>query len=85
MPNGKPGDHPLTDILVHNLDVYGKEASELIRQIARLSSLKELDEWWSREIGWSPEPNSITLKAQNRLNELLNRASRDGWETPGSQ
>jgi hypothetical protein len=24
MPNGKPGDHPLTDILAHGAEVYGR-------------------------------------------------------------
>jgi hypothetical protein len=53
MGNGKPGDHPLTDILVHNLDVYGGGPDELIRKIADLCSRRELDEWWNRELGWS--------------------------------
>jgi len=51
MPNGKPGDHPLTDILIHNLKVYGQEGDDLIRKIAELCSRRELDEWWQRKIG----------------------------------
>lgn len=39
MPNGKPDDHPLTDILVHKLNVYGPEADDLIRKIAERDSL----------------------------------------------
>jgi hypothetical protein len=39
MPNEKPGDHPLTDILVHKLNVYGPEADDLIRKIAERDSL----------------------------------------------
>jgi hypothetical protein len=34
MPNGRPGDHPLTDILVHRLDVFGPEVDEKVRWIA---------------------------------------------------
>ena len=34
MANGNSGDHPQTDILVHNTQVYGREADDLIRQIA---------------------------------------------------
>jgi hypothetical protein len=49
MPNGKPGGHPLTDILLHDLDVYGGEADRLIKNIAQLCSRQELDDWWSRE------------------------------------
>ena len=53
--NGKPGDHPLTDILSYKLEVYGQVADELIRKIGELCSPRELDEWWDREIGWSDD------------------------------
>jgi len=36
MPNGKPGDHPLSDILSHGLPTYGPEIDELIREIDAL-------------------------------------------------
>ncbi len=36
MPNGKPGDHPYTDIMVHRHNVYSKLAAELVREIASL-------------------------------------------------
>jgi hypothetical protein len=81
MPNGKPGDHPLTDILVHKLKVYGLEADDLIRKIAELCSRQELDEWWEREIGWSHDVHSVVRKAQVRFEELLQRAEQGGWET----
>jgi hypothetical protein len=80
MPNGKPGDHPLTDILVHKVKVYGEETDDLIRKIAELSSHRELDEWWQREIGWSPDRHSVVSKARIRLDELLQRAKDSGWE-----
>ncbi len=35
MPNGKPGDHPYTDIVLHRTDVYGREIDELVREIDR--------------------------------------------------
>jgi hypothetical protein len=85
MPNGKPGDHPLTDILVHKLRVYGGEADELIRKIAELCSNRELDEWWNREVGWSPDTNLIVAKARSRLDELVDRAKQSGWEIPGAE
>lgn len=81
MPNGKPGDHPLTDILVHKRRVYGRRADDLIRKIAELSSQRELEEWWQREIGRSPDRQSVVRKAEFRLNELLEPARRSGWET----
>jgi hypothetical protein len=56
MPNGKPGDHPLSDIFLHKIEVYGPEADELMRKIGALCSHRELEEWWEREIGWSKKP-----------------------------
>lgn len=79
--NGRPGDHPLTDILVHKLDIYGPEADSLINKIAELCSRRELHEWWEREIGWAkPERQIIVRKARSRLDELLHRAKESGWE-----
>ena len=74
MPNGKPGDRPLTDILVQKRSVYGSEAGDLIRRIAELCSRRELEECRNREIGWSPDRNSIISKARTRHSELLHRA-----------
>ena len=79
--NGKPHDHPLTDILTHKIDVYGQEADELIRKIAALCSRRELDEWWEREIGWSDDRALALRKARARFDELATRARESGWET----
>ena len=81
MPNGKPGDHPLTDIFLHKLEVYGPEADELIRKIGDLCSRRELDEWWEREIGWSQDRELTLRKARARYDELMKRARESGWET----
>jgi hypothetical protein len=35
MPNGKPGDHPFTDIITHGLRVYSASVDELVREITR--------------------------------------------------
>jgi hypothetical protein len=36
MTNGKPGDHPVSDILSHGLPTYGPEIDGLIREIDAL-------------------------------------------------
>jgi hypothetical protein len=64
--NGNKGDHPLTDILIHNIEVYGKEADDLIRKISSLSSRRELDEWWEKEINWSSDKTLALQKSQLR-------------------
>jgi hypothetical protein len=48
MPN-EPGDHPLTDLMIHGISVYSPEADALIRDIARYlpgSRLNELFDWF---------------------------------------
>jgi hypothetical protein len=79
MPNGKPGDHPLTDILVHNLETYGEEADDLIRGISEFSSGYELNEWWTREIGKCTDRDIILQKARARFMELIERSQATGW------
>ena len=37
MPNGKIGDHPLTDILIHDRVVYLERATDLIRKVVALA------------------------------------------------
>jgi len=78
--NGKKGDHPLTDIVEHELEVYGREADALIRKIAALCSPRELNEWWDREIDWSKDRDLVLRKVQSRYEELLKRARDNGWE-----
>jgi hypothetical protein len=81
MPNGKPGDHPLTDIFAHSIyDEYGYEASMLIKRIAKLSSKREMDEWWENEIGWTGTPEIALTKAKAKVEELEKRAKESGWE-----
>ena len=52
MPNGKPGDHPLTDIVVHNIEVFGSEIDDKVRRIHAASPpavrghLDALLYWW---------------------------------------
>jgi hypothetical protein len=56
------GDHPLTDILFHKIEVYGKEADDLIRKIASLPSNGEIYGWWEHEIGWSCDKTTTLQK-----------------------
>ena len=42
MPNGKPGDHPLTDILIHRIPVFRPRADALVREIVELGGTHQL-------------------------------------------
>lgn len=36
MPNGRPADHPVTDIVLYGFERFSPRVDELIREIARL-------------------------------------------------
>jgi len=38
MPNGRPGDHPLTDIAVHKILTYSRRADSLVRKLHKVVS-----------------------------------------------
>ena len=74
MPNGRPGDSPLTDILSHGLTVYGSETDGLIREIRNLSSMQETYDWWSQEFyKHEGDPVRRYQIAIDRVNELRKR------------
>lgn len=70
MPNGKPGDHPITDLFVHNHDVYGNEADKIIKDIAKIIGRKQTEDWLEKEIGWSNDKEAILEKCRKKLNEV---------------
>ena len=77
MPNGRPGDHPLTDLLKHGQSVYGARADQCIREIASLSTGHELDDWWLVEIAKEEDRAEILRKAEARLAQLRAKQSGD--------
>jgi hypothetical protein len=80
MATGKPGEHPLTDILVHHIEIYGIEADGYIRGISDFSSRHELFEWWNAEINGSTDREYVLRKAAERFSELMERSSLSGWQ-----
>ena len=42
MPNGKPLDHPVTDVVIHGMPVFSPRVDELIREIDTLGGRAEL-------------------------------------------
>lgn len=81
MPNGKPGDHPYTDIVIHGRDVYSPRAAALVREIAKLGDDKtrrELSDLLWREYGASARPD--VEKLEKVLTEWRDRLRREGRE-----
>lgn len=78
MVNGKPGDHPVNDILDHGMAVFSEEADAILREIAQLVPryrLWDLVDWF--------HPGSIqefTAKLRRIRNALLKESRDRGWE-----
>jgi hypothetical protein len=86
MPNGKIGDHPLTDILIHKRNIYSPAAQQLVREIATLA-----DEKTRRELGdlllskYNEYSNPDIPALEKYLTGLRDQLKRDaqskGYET----
>lgn len=85
MPNGKPGDHPYTDIVVHRLAVYSPPADALVREIATLADeriRRELADLLYRRFNVYERPAVAELeRTLTALRDRLRREARErGWE-----
>jgi hypothetical protein len=47
MPNGKPGDHPITDFTIHGFQVFPKDIEEMLTKLRRadpnLNSISDVE------------------------------------------
>jgi len=78
MANGKKGDHPITDILNHNLEVFSPKIDNLIREIAKLVPnyrLRDMFDWFHL-----PALEEFEQQLQKKLEELNQEAKDSGWE-----
>ena len=79
--NGKLGDHPLTDILLHNHEVYGKTCDNLIKEISKLVSREDLYEMFDWTYSLTKEQlNDFEKVVTEKLETLKNEAKERGWE-----
>lgn len=76
--NGKPGDHPLTDILVHKLSVFSPAIDSLIMEIASLGGQKELE----AKYDWFRPPALEALESELKTtrDRLKEEAEDRDWE-----
>ena len=89
MPNGREGDHPVTDILLHGKTPFSAESNELIREIARFSEefgvyypFAEVEGVLS-VVTYQPERETELRGALIRLRERLRREWNLYWRAPG--
>ena len=71
MPNGKIGDHPFTDIVVHGRRVYSQRADALIREIDALGGRERIADVLWREFDEYKNPDL------ERLERFLLEVRRD--------
>ena len=62
MPNGKIGDHPFTDIVVHGRRVYSDTADALVREIDALGGREEVADLLWREFDRYNNPDVARLE-----------------------
>ena len=78
MPNGKPGDHPITDILTHRIEVYGAEVDGCIRSLARLMPLSDLHKFFNSLDDRRPD---FQAALEEKRAELQKNSEESGWES----
>jgi len=91
MPNGKPGDHPVTDVLIHGNEAISPRVSELIAEIARVGGRDALRPFDDDLLALDADVRFGLLREgsveamERRLADELDRLRADavarGWET----
>jgi hypothetical protein len=73
MPNGKPGDHPITDMLIHGKHPFPEDMEEMIRK------LHAVDPSFLNDLGWEPfdwADGKNLEEGRKRLKKLLEKRGR---------
>ena len=77
--NGKHGDHPITDIVIHRIAVYGDPLDSQLRELGGLMSYHRLCEWFEKH--WSASREQLEPIVSDKLDEMRRTARDSGWET----
>jgi hypothetical protein len=92
VPNGKPGDHPLTDLIHWKSPVYGEPVDSLLREVLQLGGESILDRspwlerlwdlWprWTRDAVKDGEIAALVEPLTQLRNRLRTEAIERGWE-----
>jgi hypothetical protein len=70
--NGKPGDHPITDLIIHHIAVFGEPLDTQLRQLGELMSYDRLCDWYQQH--WSIPAHELQPLVAAKLAELENIA-----------
>ena len=81
MPNGKIGDHPLTDILIHDRVVYSERATDMIRKVVALADDETERELSDRLfVAYNEYSSPDVAKLEAELETLLLKLQKDAKE-----
>lgn len=80
--NGKPGDHPITDIIVHGQRVYGEPLDSQLRELGERMSYQRLCDRFQQH--WSTPADQLQPMVAVELARRRADAKERGWETPAS-
>jgi hypothetical protein len=76
--NGKPGDHPITDIVKWNLPRFSPLADELIAEIVQLGAQQELERTFDL---FTPRSlPSFEAKLKEMSDRIFTDRKERGWE-----
>jgi hypothetical protein len=78
--NGKPHDHPFTDIVVHRRDVYSPRAANLVREIDKLCDDKTRDKLADLLFEYNDFANRDVKKLEAVLTEMRDKALQEARE-----
>ncbi len=79
MPNGKPGDHPYTDILHHGHSEYGEPVDGLVKELSKMSGFQSVSTevanilWEHSPMGRQKEKESLIKVAVEKLETVKRR------------
>ena len=77
MPNGKKGDHPITNVLRWKTARFSPKADELIAEIVQLGGMAELERTFNLFV---PPPIPFEESLQDIRDRLGREAKERGWE-----
>jgi hypothetical protein len=80
MPNGKPGDHPITDLMIHHLSVYGEPLDTELKQLGELMSYHRLCDWFEQGQYWTTPKEKLEPIVVAKLDTFKRDAQNRGWE-----
>lgn len=72
MPNGRPGDHPFTDIIYHGSSEFGEPVDSLVKELSKTNGFDEVREevsdiLWQHSVLGAERPDESREKALELL------------------